>query len=96
MGLQQALRGIQRAGGTIDADWPLGQALAIGDRDTNTDVLSMLYEAMKDKAIEIDLNSLWRNLGVRMAPGGQISFDNQAPWVATRLLITPPVGPEAL
>ncbi len=87
-GLQQALRGIQRAGGAIDAEWSIEKALAIGDTATQTGVLSMLYRQMKDKPVKIDLNSLWRNLGVTVNAGDDASFNTQAPWAATRLSLT--------
>jgi hypothetical protein len=34
-GLQDALRAINHAGGTIEAEWPLERALKIGDQATN-------------------------------------------------------------
>ena len=39
-GLQDALRAIVEHGGTIDHDWTLPQALAIGDKATGTHVLT--------------------------------------------------------
>ena len=43
-GLQDALRAIVAAGGTIDHDWPLDKAIQIGDKATGTTVLSSLYK----------------------------------------------------
>src|SRR6202021_3742385 len=42
-GLQDALRAIVAAGGTIDHEWPLARALEIGDRATATNVLTKMY-----------------------------------------------------
>jgi hypothetical protein len=42
-GLQDALRGIVNAGGTIDKDWPTERVLRIGDQATSTTVLEDLY-----------------------------------------------------
>lgn len=92
VGLQTALRGIQRDGGTIDADWPLERAFSSGDRATKTNVLTTLYREMKDKPVTLDLQSLWRSLGVTIGEEGKASFDDQAPWAAIRLAITVPLN----
>lgn len=92
-GLQQALRGIMRAGGTIDKDWSIAEALRVGDKATRSSVLTDLYNGMKDKPMAIDLPSLWRNLGVRVDADGGVSFDSGAPWAATRAAITGRVQP---
>ncbi|MEP6586251.1 MAG: hypothetical protein ABJB70_05960 [Candidatus Udaeobacter sp.] len=42
-GLEHALRAILQAGGTIQSDWELTRALAIGDRAVGAPVLSELY-----------------------------------------------------
>ncbi len=46
-GLQDALRAIVAQGGTIDHEWPLDQALSIGDRATGTHVLTQMYCGME-------------------------------------------------
>src|SRR4029077_498473 len=46
-GLEDALRAILKAGGTIESDWPLSHTLEIGDRETGVPVLRELYEKMK-------------------------------------------------
>jgi hypothetical protein len=88
-GLQDALRAIRAAGGTIEADWSLERALEIGDQATGTRVLSTLYSEMKDKAVHVDLDSMWRDLGVRLT-GGAVSLDDTAPLAALRRSITTP------
>src|ERR1700722_14708578 len=42
-GLQDALRAIVAAGGTIDKDWPVVRVLRAGDKATSTPVLEELY-----------------------------------------------------
>ena len=44
-GLQDALRAIVAAGGTIDQNWPLTRALEIGDKATGTHVLTEQYRS---------------------------------------------------
>lgn len=43
-GLQDALRAIVDAGGTIDTDWSLTRTFDVGDRATGTKVLTGMYE----------------------------------------------------
>lgn len=90
-GLQTGLRAIRSEDGTIDADWELERALAIADKATGSAVLTTLYQDMKDKPVTVDLHSIWHNLGVTVGAGGQVSFDDSAPWSAIRLSITAPL-----
>jgi hypothetical protein len=88
-GLQDALRAIVNAGGTIDHDWPLTRALEIGDKATGTTVLSDQYKKWSDAPASVDLPALWKELGVIPGPNGVI-FDNNAPLAAIREAITKP------
>jgi hypothetical protein len=82
-GLQDALRAINRAGGTIEADWPLERAFEIGDKATDGGTLMELYAHMASKPVEVDLPRLWAQLGVRANSRG-VALDDQAPWAAIR------------
>ncbi|QNI35158.1 hypothetical protein H7849_23710 [Alloacidobacterium dinghuense] len=86
-GLQDALRGIVDAGGTIDHDWPVEKAFETGDRATGTHVLSQLYGSMRDTPKPVDLQGLWQKLGVSDS-GGRIRFDDHAPEADIRKAIT--------
>lgn len=86
-GLQDALRGIRNAGGTIDHDWPVKRAFEAGDRASQTNVLTTLYASVKDKAVYVDLNRLWGELGVN-STGGVVSFSDAAPLANIRHAIT--------
>jgi hypothetical protein len=83
-GLQDALRAIVAQGGTIDHEWPLDQALAIGDRATGTHVLTRMYAEWKDKPVQVDLMKLWGELGIRWTAGGPIEFVASAPLAPIR------------
>jgi hypothetical protein len=89
-GLQDALRAINRAGGTIEAEWPLERALHIGDQATNGDTLMELYSKMGSRPVDVDLAHLWRQLGVRL-DGETTVLDNSAPWAAIRISICPSI-----
>jgi len=88
-GLQDALRGILDAGGGITHDWELSEALRIGDRAAGTTVLSDLYAKWKDQAVEVDLTSMWKALGIA-AEGKRIRVAEDAPLSAVRRGITAP------
>jgi predicted metalloprotease with PDZ domain len=88
-GLQDALRGILNAGGDITHDWELTDAFKIGDRMTGTTVLSEQYEKWKDKPTQVDLASMWKELGIA-AEGKSVRVREDAPLAGVRLAITAP------
>ena len=77
-GLQDALRAINQGGGNITEDWDIDKALALGDQATGTTVLRDLYRQMRDKPAPVDLDQLWKKLGVTMKEGS-VQFDDKAP-----------------
>ncbi|HEY6489256.1 MAG: hypothetical protein WCC26_08170 [Terracidiphilus sp.] len=87
-GLQDALRAVVAQGGSVDHDWELPRALALGDEATGTHVLTRMYAEWKDKAVPVDLPKLWADLGVRAGAGGGIEFVSTAPLAAVREAIT--------
>jgi hypothetical protein len=82
-GLEDALRAINRAGGTIDVDWPLGRALEVGDKATGVKTLTELYAKMGSAPVTVDLPDLWKQLGVERR-GASAIFDDQAPLASVR------------
>jgi predicted metalloprotease with PDZ domain len=88
-GLQDALRAVVAAGGTIDKNWPLTRVLSVGDKATHTSVLEDLYRNWSDAPVPVDLPLLWRQLGVQQE-SGHIVFDAAAPLSRVRLGITAP------
>lgn len=85
-GLQDALRAIVRAGGTINHNWPIQKALAVGDAATGTHVLEDLYARMADHPVKVNLPKLWKALGV-VRNGYGVRFDSKAPEAAIRRAI---------
>jgi len=81
--LQDALRAINRAGGSIEVYWPLERALEMGDKVTDGRTLITLYGQMSSKPVEVDLGHLWAQLGVR-SDGQGVALDDQAPLAAIR------------
>lgn len=77
-GLRDALRAIVDHGGTIDQNWDLPRALAIGDAATGTHVLTDQYAKWRDAPVTVDLPQLWAQLGIHRN-GDEIEFVNNAP-----------------
>jgi hypothetical protein len=88
-GLEDAMRAIVAAGGTIVHEWPIEKVLEVGDRSTGTTVLADLYKRMKATPVEIDLDDLWAKLGVQMK-NGVATFDDKAPLAEIRKAIAGP------
>jgi hypothetical protein len=87
-GLQDALRGILDAGGTISSDWDLERALRVGDDATGGSVLEELYHQMRSRPHPVDLEQLWHELGVERHGASVILRDN-APLAEVRKAIMP-------
>jgi hypothetical protein len=86
-GLQDALRGILDAGGNMEHDWELEDAFRAGDRATGTHVLLDLYKEMRDKAVETNLDPIWKQLGVKLE-NDVVHFQDDAELAAIRQAIT--------
>jgi hypothetical protein len=93
-GLRDALRAINRTGGTIEVEWPLERALEIGDKATGGKTLTELYHKMASKPAPVDLPTLWEQLGVHRRGEG-IILDDRAPWAAIRAAICGPARRES-
>jgi hypothetical protein len=87
-GLRDALRAIINAGGTVDQEWPIEKAFAIGDRATGTHVLEDQYRRMATAPVPVDLAAIWKKLGVIRTGEDQVRFDDAAPEAAIRKAIT--------
>jgi hypothetical protein len=92
-GLEDALRGILNAGGDIRHDWELTEAFRVGDKATGVEVLLPLYNKMKDQPFNVDLDAMWKDLGVERT-GDTVRFVDSAPLAKVRDAIsygnTPP------
>jgi hypothetical protein len=86
-GLEDGMRGILNAGGSIASDWPINRALETADRATGVPVLEELYRKMRSAPVAPDLGKFWRDLGVD-GEGETVTFDDAAPLAAVRKAIT--------
>jgi hypothetical protein len=85
--LADVLTGVVAAGGTIAVSWPLARLLEEADRAAGVEVLRPLYERMGPRAADVDIERVWRRLGVTIE-GGAVRFDDTAPLGAVRRGIT--------
>jgi hypothetical protein len=85
--VDDAIRAILHDGGNGDANWSLEQVLRVGDKATHTSVLKDLHEELASKPGTVDLDALWKKLGVKYSQGA-VTFDNAAPDAAIRIAIT--------
>jgi len=88
-GLEHVLRAINAAGGTIEHEWTIDRVVETGDRATGVPVLRELYDEMKGRPASIDLEVLWKQLGVERH-GKSVRFREDAPLSAVRKAITAP------
>jgi hypothetical protein len=85
--LDDALRGVLLKSGGIGARWPLARVLREGDAAVGTPVLEELHARMGAAAAPVDLDSLFRRLGVSTSVG-ETRFDDRAPLARVRAAIT--------
>jgi hypothetical protein len=86
-GLEHVLRAIAAAGGTIEHDWKIDRVIAIGDGAVGVPVLRELYDQMKTTPVTVDLEALWKKLGVERT-GNKVGFRNDAPLASIRKAVT--------
>lgn len=87
-GLEDAMRAIVAKEGNVETMWPLARVLEVGDGATGTTVLHDLYDELGRARGAVDLDALFRRLGVR-AEGGTVRFDDHAPLASVRDAILP-------
>jgi hypothetical protein len=85
--VDDAIRAILAAGGNGGVNWTLNRVLATGDKATGTTVLKDLHDDFGPKPGNVDLDALWKRLGVKYE-AGVVSFDDTAPWAKIRASIT--------
>ena len=77
--LDDALRAIVDKGGNASVTWTLDKALEEGDRAVGGTVLKDLRHRMGESPVTVDLDELWRQLGVKLSQG-KVTYDDAAPF----------------
>jgi hypothetical protein len=75
--LDDALRAVLAKGGNVAERWDVEQVLAVGDEATGEHVLRDLYQQLGGAAPPVDLDRVWRRLGV-VPKGDGVGFDEGA------------------
>jgi hypothetical protein len=86
-GLEDALRGVIDAGGTITETWEVKRVLDTADKAAGVTVLAELYAKMADDPAPVDLPALWKELGVAVN-GKVVTLDDSAPLADVRRAIS--------
>jgi predicted metalloprotease with PDZ domain len=81
--LDDALRTINAEGGNVAKVWDLDRVLAMADRATGVEVLGPLRRQWSKTPVRVDLDAIWKSLGVAQA-GGKMVYDDRAPLAAIR------------
>lgn len=87
LGVQAALRGVLRAGGTIEEVWSSEKTLAVADKATGQSVLVDLYKKWMREPQSPDLDKIWSNLGIKI-DGDKVRFEDGAPLANVRKALT--------
>ncbi len=84
LGLDDALRALVDDGGTMAVAWDFPKCLEAADKGTGMHVLRGLYAKMRDQPYPVDLDGMWKDLGVELHEGGKVTFDDKAPLAFVR------------
>jgi hypothetical protein len=87
-GLEDGVRAVLDAGGVASEVWSLAQATEITDRALGAPVLAELERAHLTQGSPVELESLFRDLGVSLDRRGRVVLDDTAPLAAVRRAIT--------
>jgi hypothetical protein len=87
--LGDALRAVNAASGGIAVSWPVERVLEVGDAAVGVPVLRELYTKMADAPVPVDLEAIWKRLGV-VPQDRRVTFDDTAPLAQIRRSMLPP------
>ncbi|MCP4877402.1 MAG: hypothetical protein GY896_18230 [Gammaproteobacteria bacterium] len=83
LSLRDALRGVLDAGLSMHASTTAMEVFEAGDHATGVDVLMPLYLKMKSDPFPIDLDALWKSLGVTLQ-NERVVYNDNAPMAHVR------------
>ncbi|MEZ5832847.1 MAG: hypothetical protein R3D05_16865 [Dongiaceae bacterium] len=87
IGFSDCLRTVLAEGGDVTTKWPTMKLLDRCDALLGKPVMAALAKQHIEKGSKMDLETLWRRLGVSMADGGGIRYDDSAELAWLRPLI---------
>lgn len=83
-GLEDGVRAVFDAGGVASEVWSLAQATALADQALGAPVLAELERAHLERGSRVDLDRVFRELGVSRDKQGHVVLDDTAPLAAVR------------
>jgi hypothetical protein len=81
--IDDVLRRIAAQGGNVSVSWSLDQALSEGDLAVGGTVLRDLRRQMGQGPVSVDLDGIWKELGVQLV-GRSVTYDERAPLAKVR------------
>ncbi|HEY1923582.1 MAG TPA: hypothetical protein VGG44_12590, partial [Tepidisphaeraceae bacterium] len=87
--VRDAARAVLNAGGDGSQDWTLDRLLDAYDAGIGVPVFKQLHDEMGNKPVNVDLDELWKSLGV-ISDGQTIRFNDAAPLANIRRGIVEP------
>lgn len=84
VGLEDGVRAVLAAGGIASEVWPLSRSLTLAERALPGPLLVPLAERHALHGSPVDLDGLFRDLGVFLDPDGAVRFDDAAPLASVR------------
>jgi hypothetical protein len=83
-GLEDGVRNVLSWGGSASKVWSLARVIEITDRRFPAPILAPLVAAHAEHGSPVDLDGLFRSLGVSLGPKGNVRFDEHAPLAGIR------------
>lgn len=90
--LDDALKAIVAEGGLIKEFWNFDRVLAVADQAIGSPVLRPLYERYGRRSERVNIDALFRELGVNLRGGG-VRYDDSAPLARYREALLPRARP---
>jgi predicted metalloprotease with PDZ domain len=81
--LDDAMREVNARGGNVSQRWDLDSVLGVAEQSAGAPVLKPLRKKLGDEPFRVDLDALWKSLGVSVS-GGKVTYDDAAPLASMR------------
>jgi predicted metalloprotease with PDZ domain len=75
-GIEDGLRGVLEAGGTANQVWTLDRTLKLADQHCGGDTLQAMAKRHATRGSRVDLDAVFRELGVEVKPDGVVLHDD--------------------
>jgi hypothetical protein len=94
VGLEDAMRGVLAAGGSVGHMWTFARLLDAADGAVGSPVMAEMHDEMRRGVWSVDLPQVFRDLGV-VVHGNDVRLTDDAPLAAVRRAITEPLHADA-